>query len=85
MIGNKLLELIKRRSKVQEKNMPCKGYLRFDQSKIFSENYRPIGVWLWLIYKFTENYCRLRLFSELIQTQKWYPTSLDKILLVTSS
>ena len=36
-------------------------------------------VWLWLVYKFTENYCRLRLFSEFIQTQKRYPNSLDKI------
>ena len=25
-------------------------------------------VWLWLVYKFTKNYCRLQLFSELIQT-----------------
>ena len=44
-------------------------------------NYWPMKnmrVWLWLVYKFTENYCRLRLFSEFIQTQKGYPTSLDK-------
>ena len=40
-------------------------------------------VWLWLAYKFTENYCRLRLFSEFIQTQKRYPTSLNKIRIVT--
>ena len=79
MVGNKLLGLIKRRSKVQEKNMPCEGSLRFDQSKTFSENYRPMGLWLWLVYKFTENYCRLRLFSKFIQTQKRYPTSPDKI------
>ena len=31
-------------------------------------------VWLWLVYKFTKNYCHLRLFSEFIQTQKRYPT-----------
>ena len=40
-------------------------------------------VWLWLVYKFTENYCRLRLLSEFIQTQKRYPTSLDKIRILT--
>ena len=32
-------------------------------------------VWLWLVYKFNENYCRSRLFSDFIQTQKKYPTS----------
>ena len=42
-----------------------------------------MSVWLWLVYKFTENYCRLRLFSEFIQTQKRYPTSLDKISILT--
>ena len=36
-------------------------------------------VLLWLLYKFTENYCRLQLFSQFIQTQKRYPTSLDKM------
>ena len=25
-------------------------------------------VWLWLVYKFTKNYCHLRLFSEFIET-----------------
>ena len=64
-----LLELIKRRSKVQEKNMSCERTLNFDQWKIFSENHEPMQVWLWLAYKFTENNCRLRLFSEFIQTQ----------------
>ena len=42
-----------------------------------------MSVWLWLVYKLTENYCRLRLFSEFIQTQKRYPTSLDKISILT--
>ena len=40
-------------------------------------------VWLWLVYKFTENYCRLRLFSEFIQTQRRYPTSLNKTAILT--
>ena len=74
---------IKRRSKVQENNMSCERALNFDQWKTFSENYKPMRVWLWFVYKFTENYCRLRLFSEFIQTQKRYPTSLDKIRILT--
>ena len=78
-----LLELIKWRSKVQEKNMLCKRGLNFDQLKTLSENYEPMRVWLWFVYKFTENYCCLRLFSEFIQTQKRYPTSIDKILILT--
>ena len=78
-----LLELIKKRSKVQEENMSCERALNFDQWKIFSENYKAIRVWLWLVYKFTENNCRLRLFSKFIQTQKRYPTSLDKISILT--
>ena len=83
--------LIKRRSKVQEKNMSCERALNFDQWKTFSENYKPMRVWLWLVYKFTENCQIYRLFSEFIQTKKRYPISLDKIriltrkLLVTSS
>ena len=87
----KYLEIIKRRSKVQEKNMSCERALNFDQWKTFSENYKPMRVWLWLVYKFTENCQIYRLFSEFIQTKKRYPTSLDKIriltrkLLVTSS
>ena len=37
-----LLELIKRRSKVQKKNMPCEHALNFDKWKTFSRNYQPI-------------------------------------------
>ena len=51
--------------------------------KTFSENYRPMRVWLWLVYKFTGNYCRSRLFSEFIQTKKRYPTYLVKIIIQT--
>ena len=86
-----LLQLTNRRSKVQEKNMSCERALNFDQWKTLSKNYEPMRVWLWLVYKFTDNYCRLRLFFEFIQTQKRYLTSLDKIrvltwkLIVTSS
>ena len=58
-----LLEFIKRRSKVHQKNMSREGALRFDQSKIFSENYKPIRIWLWIVYKITENNCLLELIK----------------------
>ena len=75
--------LIKRRSKVHEKNMSCERTSIFHQWKTFSENYKPMRVWFWLVYKFTENFCPSWLFSEFIQTQKRYPTSLDKIPTLT--
>ena len=78
-----LLELIKRRSKVQGKNTSCERPLNFDQLKRFCENYKPIRVWIWLVYKFTENDCHLWSFSEFIQTRKMYPTYLDKIIVLT--
>ena len=52
-----LLEIIKRRSKVQEEIMPCEPALNFDEWITFFENYKPIEVCLWLVYKFTENCC----------------------------
>ena len=64
--------------------MSCTRALNFDQWKTFSKNYKPMRVWLWLVYKFTESYCCLWLFSEFVQTQNRYPTSLDKIGIVTS-
>ena len=68
--GNtKYLELIKRRSKFQKINMSCERALNFDQWKPFSENYKPMRIWLWLVSKFTYNCCRSWLFSEFIQTQ----------------
>ena len=63
--------------------MSCERALNFDQGKTFSENKKPMTVSLWLVYKFTENYCPSRLFSDFIQTQKRYPTSLDKIRILT--
>ena len=63
--------------------MSCKRALNFDQLKTFSESYKPMRVWLLFVFKFTDNYCCLRLFCEPIQTQKRYPTSLDKISIVT--
>ena len=53
--NTKYLELLEIRSKVQEKNMSCERALNFDQWKLFSENYKPMRVWLWLVYKFTKN------------------------------
>ena len=47
-------------------------WTNFDQWKTFSENYKSMRAWLWLVYKFTE----------LIQTQKRYPNSLDKMLIL---
>ena len=52
----------------------------FWSMKRISENYKPKRVWLWFVYKFTNNYCRLWLFSDFIQTQKRYLTSLGKIV-----
>ena len=33
------------------------------KKKTFSETYKTIKVQSWLVYKFTDNNCRLRLFS----------------------
>ena len=79
-----ILELIKKRSKIREKNMSWERALVFYQWKTFSENYKPMAVWLWIIYKLTQNYCGLRLFSKFIETQKRYPTSLDEIVVISS-
>ena len=78
------VELIKRKSKVQE-NMSCEFALNFEQWKTFPENYKPMRVWLWLVYKFTENYNVPQNidFSKFIQNQKRYPTSLGKIRILT--
>ena len=65
------------------KSKSCKYVLNFDWWKKISENYKPVGVWLWLAYKFTKNYCCLWLFSKFFQTQKRYPTSSDKIRILT--
>ena len=83
-LNTKYLELIKRRTKFQEKNMSCERVLNFHQWKTFSKNCQPMGVWLWFVYKFTEDFCHSRLFSEFIQTQKRYPISLDKLRILTT-
>ena len=63
--------------------MSCERALIFDQWKTFSENYKPMRVWLWLANKFTEKNCRLQLIIEFNQTQKRYPNSFDKISIIT--
>ena len=69
--------------KVHEKNMSCECALNFDQWKTFAENYKPMRVWLWLVYKFTKNFQIYQLFSEFVETKKRYPTSFDKIRILT--
>ena len=59
-----------RRSKVQEQNISCKCALNFDQWKTFSENYKPMRVWLRLIYKFTDNYCHFTTFLRVHSNSK---------------
>ena len=63
--------------------MSCEHALNLDQWKTFSENYKPMKVWLWLVYKFTKNCQIYRLFSEFIQTKKRYPTHLEKMRILT--
>ena len=63
-----LLEFIKRRSKAYKKITSYENTLTFDQWKTFFENYRPVE--FWLVYKITENKCRLQIFTEFIQAQK---------------
>ena len=84
VVRNKLHKYIqiKRRSKVQEKNMSCDRALNFDQSKIFFENYKPMRVLLWLVYKFTKNCQIYRLFLR-VHSNSRYPNSLDKICILT--
>ena len=79
---NYLLELTKGRSKVREKNMSRELALTLDLWKIFSEKYKPMRVWLWFVYKITENNYYLRLVVEFIQTQKRYQnkTSIEDYL-----
>ena len=46
LVSIHLIFPIKRRSKVQEKNKSCESVLNIDQWKTFSENYKPMRVWL---------------------------------------
>ena len=64
-ISSLQLELNKIRSKVQEKDMSREPAQQNDQWQTFFENYKPIRVWLWFVYKITENICRSRLIAEI--------------------
>ena len=67
----------------EEKNISYEHALNFDQWKTFSENYKPMRVWLCLAYRFIENNCRSWIFSNFIQNQKVYSVSSDKISILT--
>ena len=56
---------------------------KFWPVKTIFRKLKPMRIWLRLAYKFINNCSRLRLFSEFIQTQKWYTTSLDKMRILT--
>ena len=51
--------------------------------KTISANYKPMRVSLWLFCRVTENNCCSQLFVKFIQTQKRYPTSHDKVSILT--
>ena len=55
----------------------------FGQWKILPKNYKPIKVWLWIVYKINKNNCHLQHFGKLIQTQNRHSTSLGKINILT--
>ena len=78
-----LQELIKEDKMFKTRICHVERALTFDQWKAFSENYKPIRVWLWLVYQRIDNFCRLQLFSKLVPTQKRYPISLDKMRILT--
>ena len=42
--------------------MSCECALNFDQWKTFSENFKPMRVWLWLVYKFYRELLSLATF-----------------------
>ena len=46
--------------------MSRESALNFDQWKAFSQNYKAIKIWLWIVNKITENNCRPQLFAEFI-------------------
>ena len=54
----------------RKKHMSCDRALNFDQWKIFSENYKPMRVWLWFVCKFTENHLSLATFLRVHSNSK---------------
>ena len=87
-----LLALIKNRLKVHEKNISRECTINIDQCKPFSENcsQKALGVWLWLVFKITENKCRSRILAKFFQTVKevsytWHMYSNLKVIPVILS
>ena len=62
--------MIKKRSKVQETIMSCERALNFDQWKTFPENYKPMRVWLWLVYKIYRELLSLATFLRVHSNSK---------------
>ena len=50
--------------------MSCECALNFDQWERFSKNYKPMWVWLWLVYKFTEKLLSLMIFLRVHSNSK---------------
>ena len=50
--------------------MSCECALNFDQWETFSKNYKPMWVWLWLVYKFTEKLLSLMIFLRVCSNSK---------------
>ena len=50
----------------------------------FWEDYKPIKVWLWIVYKIAKTNCRLLLFAKFIQSQNDYPISFEYSYLKTT-
>ena len=63
-----LLQFIKRRSKVYQKNMSRQKTLKSNQSILFSQNYMQTRLLLWLADNITESSCIFQLFTVFIQT-----------------
>ena len=63
-----------------KKYMSCEWTLNLDQWKAFAKDFKPIRVWLWLVYNTTKNNCYFWLFKEFIQTQKVILPILAKLI-----
>ena len=79
---NYIVKLIKRSLKLHKKCY-VNAYKTLTNEKYFFIKYKPVRVCLWLVHKITKNICLSRLFTQLIQTQKKYLTSLENISILT--
>ena len=60
--------------------MSCECALNFDKWKTFSESYKPMRVWLWLVYKFTKNFCRFHFSQSSLNLKRGIPPLLKKCI-----